>query len=192
MDTSTLINNVRRAVTLDRSFYREAANDERYSQQALTVVIIVAVLSGIGSFLGSLLSGHILGAFIGLALGVVLVLVGYYVWVYVVQAVGAQAFQGRATVPQLQRTLGFAYAPMALGLLSFIPCLGGLVALAGSIWALACGYFAVREVHELDDGKTLLTVIIGWVIVAVVVVIVGVIGGIFGAGAVGFGSLFGG
>ena len=43
---------------------------------------------------------------------------------------------------------------MALGLLSFIPCFGGLVALVGWLWSLACGFFAVREVHQLDDGKT--------------------------------------
>ncbi|HHY54098.1 MAG TPA: hypothetical protein GYA08_01550, partial [Chloroflexi bacterium] len=47
------------------------------------------------------------------------------------------------------------------------------MALAGSLWALACGFFAVREVHQLDDGKMLLTVIIGWVVVMVLTAIVG-------------------
>ncbi|HHW85352.1 MAG TPA: YIP1 family protein, partial [Chloroflexi bacterium] len=173
MDTSALLNDIRRAVTFDASFYRQAANDERYSQQALIVVMIVAALSGAGAFLRSILSGHILGALVGLVLGVGLAIVGYFVWVYVIQYVGAQFFQGRATAPQLQRTLGYAYAPTMLGFFSFIPCLGGLVALAGSLWALACGFFAVREVHQLDDGKMLLTVIIGWVVVMVLTAIVG-------------------
>ncbi|HHW85771.1 MAG TPA: hypothetical protein GX400_06135, partial [Chloroflexi bacterium] len=66
------------------------------------------------------------------------------------------------------------------------------VALAGSLWALACGFFAVREVHQLDDGKMLLTVIIGWVVVMVLTAIVGLIGELFGAGAMGLGALFGG
>ncbi|HAJ35035.1 MAG TPA: hypothetical protein DCL15_05020 [Chloroflexi bacterium] len=192
MDTSALLNDIRRAVTFDASFYRQAANDERYSQQALIVVMIVAALSGAGAFLRSILSGHILGALVGLVLGVGLAIVGYFVWVYVIQYVGAQFFQGRATAPQLQRTLGYAYAPTMLGFFSFIPCLGGLVALAGSLWALACGFFAVREVHQLDDGKMLLTVIIGWVVVMVLTAIVGLIGELFGAGAMGLGALFGG
>lgn len=192
MDTSTLINDIRRAVTFDASFYRQAANDERYSQQTLIIVMIVAALSGVGAFLSNLLSGHFFGALLGLVLGIGFAIVGYFVWVYVVQYIGAQFFQGRATVPQLQRTLGYAYAPTALGFFSFIPCIGGLVALVGSLWALACGFFAVREVHQLDDGKTLLTVIIGWVVVMVIAAIVGMIGAIFGVGAMGLGALFGG
>lgn len=192
MDTSTLINDIRRAVTFDASFYRQAANDDRYSQQALTIVMVVAALSGVGAFLSNIFSANFIGAIVGLVLGIGFAIVGYFVWVYVVQYVGAQFFQGRATAPQLQRTLGYAYAPTVLGFFSFIPCLGGLVALAGSLWALACGFFAVREVHQLDDGKTLLTVIIGWVVVMVISAIVAMIGAIFGVGAMGLGALFGG
>lgn len=192
MDTTNLVDNVMRAVRFDATFYRQAANDERYSQQALTIVILTAVLSGIGAFLGNLLGGNLLGALLGLVLGVVLGVAGYYVWVYVIHFVGAKFFQGKATAPQLLRTLGYAYAPMALGLLSFIPCVGGLVALAGSVWSLACGFFAVREVHQLDDGKTLITVVVGWLAVAVVMAVVGMVAAIFGIGAMGAGALLGG
>ena len=50
----------------------------------------------------------------------------------------------------------------------------------------------MREVHQLDDGKTLLTVIIGWVAVAIITAIFAMIGAIFGFGAMGIGSLFSG
>lgn len=191
MDTTNLIENVMRAVRFDAAFYREAANDERYSRQALTVVLIVAALSGLGAFLGNVLAGAVFSALFGLILGVALAVAGYYVWVYVVYYIGSQFFQGRATAPQLLRSLGYAYAPMALGVLSFIPCFGGLVALAGSVWSLACGFFAVREVHQLDDGKTLITVIGGWLAVAIVTAVVGMIAAIFGIGAMGMGALLG-
>jgi len=192
MDTTNLIDNVVRAVRFDAAFYREAASEERYSQQALTVVLIVAALSGLGSFLGNVVGGNILFAFLGLILGILLAVAGYYVWVYTVYYVGANFFQGRATAPQLLRSLGYAYAPMALGVLSFITCVGGLVALVGSVWALACGFFAVREVHQLDDGKALITVIVGWLAVAIVTAVVGLVAAIFGIGAMGMGALFGG
>jgi hypothetical protein len=191
MDTTNLIENVMRAVRFDAAFYRETASDERYSQQALTVVLIVAALSGLGAFLGNVLGGAILSALFGLILGMALAVAGYYVWVYVVYYIGSQFFQGRATAPQLLRSLGYAYAPMALGVLSFIPCFGGLIVLVGSVWSLACGFFAVREVHQLDDGKTLITVIVGWLAVAIVTAVVGVIGAIFGIGAMGMGALLG-
>ena len=54
MDFNSMIANVRRAMSLDRTFYQEVAYDERYSQEALMVVIVAAVLTGIGAFLGGL------------------------------------------------------------------------------------------------------------------------------------------
>ncbi len=192
MDTSTLMDNVRRAVTFDASFYRQAANDDRQGQQALLVVLIVAGLSAIGSFLGNILGGNFFGAFAALILSLVAVVAGYYIWAYAVQWVGAQFFQGQGTAPQFLRTLGYAYAPMALGLLSFIPCFGGLVGFVGWLWSIACGFFAVREVHQLDDGKTLVTVIVAWIGVALVIGIISVIfGAIFGISTFGMNAMFG-
>ena len=192
MDFENIVDNIRRAVTFDRTFYQEASAQERYQKQALTVVVVVALLSGIGSFLGGLLSLNILGAIVGLALGVLMVVVGYYIWVYVVQFVGRQFFQGQATAPQLLRTLGYAYAPQALGILGFIPCIGWMIALAGALWSLGCGYFAVKETEQFTDGKAILTVLIGWVIVMVVVAVVaGIVGAVFGITSGVFGAAFG-
>ncbi len=192
MDTSSLMDNVRRAVTFDATFYRQAANDERQGQKAMQVVLLVAGLSAIGSFLGNILGGNFFGAFAALLLSLAAVVVGYYIWAYAVQWVGAQFFQGRATAPQLLRTLGYAYAPMALGLLSFIPCFGGLIAFVGWIWAIACGFFAVREVHQLDDGRTLITVVVAWIGVALIIGLISVIlSALFGISAFGMSALFG-
>jgi hypothetical protein len=54
--------------------------------------------------------------------------------------------------------IGFAYAPLILGI---IPCLGGLV---GSIWALIAGFVAVRQGLDFDNVKALLTVLIGFAV----------------------------
>ena len=192
MDFNAMIGNVRRAMSLDRSFYQQVANDERYSQEALMVVIVASVLTGLGSFLGQLFGGNFLGAVIALLLGVVLAVVGYYIWAYVVQWVGAKFFNGQATAPQLLRTLGYAYGPTALAVFSFIPCFGGLIALVGGIWSLVCGFFAVRETHRLSDGQTIMTVVIGWVAVLVITLVVtAIVGTIFGINAMGMNAVFG-
>jgi hypothetical protein len=188
MDFNSMIANVRRAMSLDRTFYQEVAYDERYSQEALMVVIVVAVLTGIGNFLGGVLGGNFGGAFIGLIGGVIWTVAAYYIWAYVVQFVGKSLFQGQATVPQLLRTMGYAYGPLALGVLSFIPCFGGLIAFIGWIWSLVCGFFAVRETHKLSDGQTIVTAFVGWL---VIVVISAILGTIFGIGALGAGMLTG-
>lgn len=188
MDFSSMIANVRRAMSLDRTFYQEVATDERYSQEALMVVIVAAVFTGIGSFLSGILRLDFLGAIIGLIVGVLLAVVGYYIWAYIVQFVGKSMFQGQATAPQLLRTLGYAYGPTALGVLSFVPCVGPLIALVGGIWSLVCGFFAVRETHRLSDGQTIVTVVVGWLIVFIITMIVTAF---FGFSALGMGALFG-
>ena len=188
MDFNSMIANVRRAMSLDRTFYQEVAYNERYSQEALMVVIVAAVLTGIGSFLGGVFGGNFGGALLGLIGGVIWTVVGYYIWAYIVQFVGKAMFQGQATVPELLRTLGYAYGPMALGVFSFIWCVGPLIAFVGSIWSLVCGFFAVRETHRLSDGQAIVTVVIGWLIVFLVTMAVGLV---FGIGSLGLGLLVG-
>jgi hypothetical protein len=188
MDFNSMIANVRRAMSLDRSFYQEVAYNERYSQEALMVVIVAAVLTGVGSFLSALFGGNFLGALIGLVISVILAVAGYYIWAYIVQFVGKALFGGQATAPELLRTLGYAYGPTALGVLSFIWCVGPLIAFAGGVWSLVCGFFAVRETHKLSDGQTIVTVVAGWLVVMLITLAVGAV---FGIGALSVGALTG-
>jgi hypothetical protein len=81
--------------------------------------------------------------------------------------------------------LGYASGPRALSILSFIPCVGWLVALAGGIWSLVAGFIGVREALDLDTTKTLITVVIGWVIV---LIITAAVTAVLGVGAVGLGA----
>ena len=172
MDFNSLIAYGRRAMQLDVSFYQEAANNDSMTRDALNMVIVVAVLNGLGAFLGQLLGLNILAAFAYLLVQTLLVVAGYYIAAYVTQYVGAAMFKGQGTQSQMLRTLGFAYAPQVLGVFAFIPCVGGLISLVGSIWFLVCGFFAVRTTHRLTDGQAIITMIVAWLIVAVITVVV--------------------
>lgn len=167
MDFNAMLGNVRRAMALDRNFYQEVAGDARYSQEALLVVVIAAALNSIGTFLSVLLTGNPLRALLGLVAGLVVAVAGYYIWAYLVQFLGKAFFQGQATTPELLRTLGYAYAPTALGVLSFVWCVGWLFPLVGGIWSIVCGVFAVRETHKLGDGQAIVTVVAGWIVIGV-------------------------
>lgn len=188
MDFNSMFNNVKRAMSLDRTFYQEVAYNDRYTQEALMVVIFAAVLTGIGTFVSQLMMGKLFGAIIGLIVGVIMIVVGYYIWAYIVHFVGKSLFQGQASVPELLRTLGYAYGPTALAVLSFIPCIGGLLAIVGAVWGLVCGYFAVRETHKMSDGQTIITVVLGWI---VVLIIRAAVLAVFGIGALGLSALTG-
>jgi hypothetical protein len=186
MDLAKMFNRVTRAAMLDVNLYEEVEADTSLNQEALIVVILVSVLSGIGGFLQVVFQGDIGAALLALVVGVILGVVSYYIWAYVTYFVGTNLFGGTADAGELLRVLGYASGPRVLGVLGFIPCVGGLAGLVGAIWALVAGVIAVREALDFDTTKAVLTVIIGWVIVFAISLVVGLV---FGVGAVGLGAL---
>ena len=155
MDLTAMMQRVVRADTFDVKVDQAAKDDVRLSRGALIVAIIDVALGAIGSIWGGF--GSILGALVA---GIV----GYYAWAYITHLVGANFFHGTGTFPQLQRTLGYAWAPQALGFIGLIPCIGWVGGLVGGIWSLACGVLAVREAHGFDTNNAILTAIIGWLV----------------------------
>jgi len=186
MNFAKMINRVTRAAMLDVNLYEEVEADTSLNQEALIVVILVSIASGIGSFLATVFQGEIGPAVVSLLVTIALGVVNYYIWAYITYFVGTRLFEGTADAGELLRTLGYASGPRVLALLGFIPCLGGLAALAGAIWALIAGVIAVRQALDFDTTKAVLTVIIGWVIVLAISLVVGLV---FGVGALGVGAL---
>ena len=198
MNFNAMIGRALRAAKLDVTLYNEVEADTSLNREALYVVIIAALLS----FLGSLLSGvfsSVLGSALGVSIGfgtlllaavfgAVWTVIGYYVWSYLTWFIGTRFFGGTAEPGELMRTIGYAYAPQWLNVLSFIPCVGAIISLVASLWSLVAGIFAIREALDFDTGKAVITAIIGWLVIFVISLI---IGGIFGVGMAGLGALTG-
>jgi hypothetical protein len=193
MDFNRVINGMMRAMRLDKTFFEEVEHDPSYNQDALAVVVLVAIAGGIGGFLGSLIARNtFINAVLGLIVGVLMAVIGYFIWVYVAQFIGTRLFKGQGDVGEVQRAFGFAYAPQILGILSFIPCLGGLIALAAWIWSIAAGFVAIRQSLDQDNQNAALTVIVSAIAVMVITALIGaVFGTILGIGAVGIGAITG-
>jgi hypothetical protein len=177
MDFNLMFKRVMRAALLDKEFYKEAEADPSLNQEALMIVVAVSVISGIGSFLAGLVAGKPGAAFLALIVTSAIGVGNYYVWAYVTHFIGTNLFDGDADPGELLRVLGYASAPLLLGLLAFIPCIGGLIALAGAIWALVAGFIGVREALDLDTTETLITVFLGWL---AILIINGIVNRIFG------------
>lgn len=188
MDFSQIFNRMIRASRLDVAFYNEVEGNPSLNQEALIVVIITALASGIGSLLSGFISPDLSigAALIGMIVGIIMGVIGYYIWAYLTYWIGTSLFSGTADVGELLRTLGYATAPRALGIVSFIPCVGPLIALVGAIWSLVAGVIAVREALDFDTGKAVLTVVIGWLVVFIITALIGTV---IGVGAVGIGAL---
>jgi hypothetical protein len=177
---------------LDRKVFADVEHDESATMQAAIVVAIVAALSVVGMLLQMLFSvvrgGRLqLGAtLLSVIATFAVTFLNWVVWSAVTYFIGTKLFNGEATLGEMLRVIGFAYAPR---MLSIIPCIGGIV---GSIWALIASYFAVKEGLDLDDKGTIITIIVGWLVTIAIGSLLGLLG-LGGAMSLrGLGGLLGG
>jgi hypothetical protein len=141
---------------LSAPVFEEIEHDRSATGQAALVVAGVALLLGLGSGFTTVTGvGSFAQTFIRTFLWA---FAGWVIWSAVSYFVGTTFFGGRADMGEMLRVIGFASAPLALGI---IPCIGGLV---GALWAAAAGFVAVRQGLDLDNVRALLTVGIGFVI----------------------------
>jgi hypothetical protein len=153
-----MIARIMRAIRLDWTVFREIAEDANAMSEAAIIVVIVTFLSALGGAIGA--DSFFLNFFVGWIAAIV---VGWILWAVITYFVGTALFKGQTTIPEMMRVLGYASAPQLLGLLSFIPCVGFLFALAGWLLSLIAGFIAVREAMEFDTGTALATVVISWI-----------------------------
>lgn len=133
--------------------YEEVERDPSLTGQAALVVFLAAVAAALGAAGAGLMSA--LG--IGLA-----ALVGWLVWAGVTYVIGDKLLGGTATWGEMLRTIGFAHAPGVLMILAAIPLLGWGVDVVVGIWMLVTGFIAVRQALDFGNGKTFVTVFLGW------------------------------
>ena len=179
LDVNRLVTGMIRASRLDQTFYGELRSDTSWTQDAWIVVIVVSILGAIGAFLGTLLSLHsIFGAVGQLIWQIVAGVGGFALWAFLVTWVGNSWFKGQGDFGEVQRLLGFAYSPRILSVVSFIPCIGPLIALVGAIWSLVTGYFAIKDALGQDNTNAILTIVVSFVIVIVVTAVIGTVLGL--------------
>jgi hypothetical protein len=158
---------IQRAVKLEPGVYAEIGGDGAATGQAIAVVGVASLISGLSalftsarfSFLGWII-GAALAATVGLAIGAGIL------WLV------SRLFGATGSFESLFRSLGFAAAPSALGI---IPFLGGLV---GGIWSLILAIRAVKETQSVSDGAAIAIVLIPAAIVFVIGLVVALIAGL--------------
>jgi len=188
----TLFNRAVSAAMLDVEFFRRAESDISLNQEALIVVILVSLAGSIGGFIGGLMGGGFGSALLALIVALIVGVANYYIWAYITHFVGTQLFHADVNPGELLRVLGYASGPRVLNILSFIPCIGPLISLAGGLWALVAGFVGAREALDLDTTKTLITVVIGWVVITVIRIVMFSILGVGGLVLGAVGSILGG
>jgi amino acid permease len=170
--SSSIVDRIVGALRLDPATYEEVEHDSSATGQAVAVVVIAVILSGIGA------AQRGTGAIIS---SVILALIAWVVYTFAVYLVGTTILkspQTSATFEQVLRPLGFAYAPSALGILAFIPGVGGIISLLAGIWSLVASIVAIRQSLEVSTGRAVGIAIVAVIVIAVILAIVGTIFGL--------------
>lgn len=170
-----IVERAKRVMQLDRVIYRTIARDPNATRQAAIVVGAVAVASAIGG------ADEGLG---GIIVGIIGALLSWLIYTGLAWFFGTNIFGTPTTATNwesLLRTLGYAQAPNVLAVLGFIPLLGWIATVVGSVWALVTAIVAIRETLGFSTGRAILTAIIAGIATALVTGILGI--------AFGFGFL---
>jgi hypothetical protein len=154
-----MIDRIVRAIRLDWTVFREIAKDRDALKEAAIIVLIATFLSALGSAANS--TNFVASFFVNWIVGI---LSGWLLWAVITYFVGTVLFKGETTIPEMLRVLGYASAPLLLGLLGFIPCVGWLMPIVGWVLALIAGVLAVREAMDFDTGNAIVTVLISWIV----------------------------
>jgi hypothetical protein len=140
---------------LDSKTFDTIEKDTSLTGQAALIVVVVSLISALGNGFLALFRDNSFTA--GFFSSLVAVLLGWLLWSAMIWFIGTRFFTGQASLGEMLRVIGFAYAPQVL---SIIPCIGGV---AGAVWTLAAGFVAVRQGLELDNLKAAITIVLGFV-----------------------------
>jgi hypothetical protein len=159
------------AFTFRKEVYAEVERDTSFTNTAWFIVIVVAFLNQFGSNLFNSFVNRIIGT----AVGTVLAVVGFAVAAYIIHFVSRSLYNADVTFEELVRTLGLAYVWNVIGFVGILgaisPALGCLLApalIVGVLLGLVAWFVAAKEALDLDWGETIISVIVGWIVMALI------------------------
>lgn len=172
MDVNALVQRLRRLAMLDTSVFDEVKDDPASTLPAAIVAVVSTFLTGIGGWLwwqmqdGSVEGGKFFmkSAVFGSIFAIVLL----GVWVGITYVMLSQVFRARADVQQLVRVMGFGSAPLALGILLFIPKLDFGIGLTSIALLFGSTTLAVQSATDAPAGRALAANAAGFAVWAIV------------------------
>ena len=182
------------ALTFRRGVYADVEADRTFTASAWILVVIFALLNQLGSYASQSIFDWLVGA----GIGVLTAIAGFAIAAAVINWVGRRRYSAEVTFNELVRTMGLASIWSAAGVLGVIAafskalsCILGPAIVISWVALVVAWFVAVHEALDLTWGKTITTVIIGFIPWAIIMSLTGVVLSLLGLTANGFGSLFG-
>ena len=160
-----------RLARLDLTVFEEVRSDPSATPGAIVVVFLASVLAGIGSFAWAVQTDGVDDSEVfvkSLVIGSILQTLAWFIWVYIVFQVLARAYGARTDFYELIRSMGFAFAPVAISVLVAITAFAvpfGVAALAG---ATLFSHFAIESSSSAEPRQILIANFVGFLSFAVV------------------------
>src|SRR3990170_6384061 len=166
-----------RLAKLDLTVFDDVKDDVSATVPTLTVAVAASFLSGLGSWLWWTFQDFPKGGgdvFVkSFLLGSILQVGVWFLWVYVAAMVLSRGLGVAADLNRLLRTMGLAFAPMAIAVLIFISFLAvplGVIAVGATV---ALSYVAMQAATGAQPQQVMLANVLGFVIFAIVLGILG-------------------
>ena len=183
-----------RLARLDLTVFDDIKDDVSATVPALTVAVVASFLSGLGSWLWWTFQDFPKGGgdvFVkSFLLGSILQVGVWFLWVYVAAMVLSRGLGVAADLNRLLRTMGLAFAPMAIAVLIFISFLAvplGAIAVGAT---LVLSYVAIQSATDAQPQQVMLANIIGFVIFAVALGILSNLSEVYNTGGLAPGLFF--
>jgi hypothetical protein len=160
-----------RLARLDLTVFEEVRSDPSATPGAIAVVFVASVFAGIGSFAWAVQTEGVDDSEVfvkSLVIGSILQTLVWFIWVYLVFQVLARAYGARTDFYELIRSMGFAFAPVAMSVLIAITAFAvpfGVAALAG---ATLFSHFAIQSSSSAEPRQVLIANFVGFLSFAVV------------------------
>jgi hypothetical protein len=182
------------ALTFRRGVYAEVAADKTFTATAWILVVIFALLNQLGSHA----SQSIFDWMASTGIGLLTAIAGFAIAAAVISWVGRRSFSAEVTFSELVRTMGLASIWTVAGVLGIIAafsdalsCILGPAIVISWVALVVAWFVAVHEALDLTWGKTIITVIIGFIPWAIIMSLTGVVLSLLDLTVNGFGSMFG-
>ncbi len=189
-----LLDRILGAFEFRRGIYAQVEEDTSFTTTAWILVIVSAFLNQLGSQASSNLANWLISA----VTGTITTVIGFAAAAYLMDWIGRTLFGADVSFNELVRTLGLAYVWSAVGVLGIVArlfsplnCLVAPIMLAAAILLVIAWFVAAREALDIEWGRTLFTVGLGWIVLVAIVIVTNVVLNLLGIGAGALGGLVG-
>ena len=161
---------------LDKKAIADVATDSKYHFPALIFLILGAIAAPLGGMLFGVRALNVVLRinFSYFLTSSLLMILTSLIAIYVMAFVAVKLFKGKGDLSNLFAVLGVAMGVRVVEIIgTLITGLQGLIGIAITIWLVAVAYITLKEQFKLDEGNSILTIIVTAVIVMIAGSIIG-------------------